>query len=261
MKTNLIFTKIFVILLGLISVAAQGAEITVDLYTADFEGTSNEGWGLYQSPAGSTSINYNWADNGPSADGDECLYLYSIAPGASFYSVYHTETLAAEEQVPYKNIGFTFDAKYNWSNARTFLNYTVTFADDTIESGQMDHGYVNPLNTWITLTGSATLTEQSKNVKSVLAHLYIYIYDIIGRATCVDNFVFEGTRDPIDCNEVKSLGYVIDGDLSGNCRVDMADLALMVLEWLDCIEPFEDFCRKPWEVIEDEDCCYLPGIL
>ena len=242
---KLIYTKMFVILFGLIAMTAYGVDFTAEVYLADFEGGGTDGIGLYVSPAGSVSSNYSWADNGPSADGNECLYLYSIAPGATFYSVYHTETLV--DQVPYKGFDISVDVKNSWSNAYTFWNFTVTFTDDTTESLNRPVEYVNPLGSWVTLTDSRTLTEQTKDVKKVMLHMYVYPYGTVGRNTCVDNIIIEGTRAPIDCNEVRSLGYYIYGDLNEDCRADMKDMKIVATDWLDCIDPCTPGCRKPWE--------------
>ena len=60
---------------------------------------------------------------------------------------------------------------------------------------------------------------------------------------------------PIDCNDAIGKGYSLDYDLNGDCRVnfkdfamiDFGDLAEFVEEWLDCFDPADAICDKPWE--------------
>ena len=183
--------KKLILMAAILAVCVAPAWSTM-LAQIDFEGGGTGGVGIYASSP--ISNNYSWADNGPSAPGNECLYLYDISPAGLFYSAYTTHTLATP--APLQDVDISVDVKNSWSNARTFLNYTITFADDTTETGQMDHGYVNPLGSWVALTGSTTLTEQTKNVKKIMAHLYIYTYTVVGRNTAIDNITFEATVIP-----------------------------------------------------------------
>jgi hypothetical protein len=52
---------------------------------------------------------------------------------------------------------------------------------------------------------------------------------------------------PQDCNEAILQGYTLEGDFSGNCYVDFADIEYMGLEWLQCIAPDDPNCDHPWE--------------
>ena len=51
---------------------------------------------------------------------------------------------------------------------------------------------------------------------------------------------------PDDCAEVLDLGYSITGDINNDCRVNLADLSLMTLDWLKCIVPNDPTCLEPW---------------
>lgn len=50
----------------------------------------------------------------------------------------------------------------------------------------------------------------------------------------------------LDCNTVRSFGYKLDSDLSGDCYVNFKDLALFAQEWLECIDPINPNCIHPW---------------
>ena len=50
-----------------------------------------------------------------------------------------------------------------------------------------------------------------------------------------------------DCSTVRSFGYKLDSDLSGDCYVNLEDFSLFALEWLECNDPSEASCLHPWE--------------
>ncbi len=51
----------------------------------------------------------------------------------------------------------------------------------------------------------------------------------------------------LDCNTVRSFGYKLDSDLSGDCYVNFKDFAVFAQEWLECNEPNDPNCTHPWE--------------
>lgn len=249
---KLIFKNIFVVLLAVIAASAQGADVTVQLISQDFEDPGQpSGWGFYVSPSGSTSTSWDWADNGPSKPGVECALCYSLAAPAgpaTFYSIYSSNLdLPVLEQVPFKKFNVSVDVKNSWENAYTYWYFWANFDDGTSESFNSGVTYVNPLNTWVTLPATHTLTNQSKNVKSVKIAVYVHPYGVAGYNTCFDNIIISGVRGPKNCEEVESLGYSIVGDLDGDCRVGFGDIAFMAGEWLDCFDPAITNCSKPWQ--------------
>lgn len=59
-------------------------------------------------------------------------------------------------------------------------------------------------------------------------------------------FVITGPR-PADCADAIAQGYGYTEDFSGNCYVDLADLAILMLDWLRCVEPTDPACEHIWE--------------
>jgi len=63
---------------------------------------------------------------------------------------------------------------------------------------------------------------------------------------------------PVDCNDAINKGYDLSYDLNDDCRVNFRDFAMIDFEdfeelaqfvavWLDCIDPADTTCAKPWE--------------
>jgi len=65
----------------------------------------------------------------------------------------------------------------------------------------------------------------------------------------VDNNVV-GTQQidltPQDCGEVHFYGYGLAGDITSDCYVDLADLAVVTGEWLNCNVPSDPDCPPNW---------------
>ena len=51
---------------------------------------------------------------------------------------------------------------------------------------------------------------------------------------------------PYDCQRVKDDGLLMVSDLNDDCRVDLADLAKFVLNWLRCNDPDDINCDSPY---------------
>ena len=52
---------------------------------------------------------------------------------------------------------------------------------------------------------------------------------------------------PDTCAEVLAMGHSIQVDLNDDCYVNLADFAIFAAQWLDCIDPTDASCAKPWE--------------
>lgn len=64
-----------------------------------------------------------------------------------------------------------------------------------------------------------------------------------------DNIVLgveKGSNVPSDCAQAIAWGYTLPMDFSGNCIVDLADLAIFAADWLECIIPGNPSCDQPW---------------
>lgn len=48
------------------------------------------------------------------------------------------------------------------------------------------------------------------------------------------------------CAETLAAGFSIAGDLNNDCKVDLADIAIIAANWAECINPQEDQCQNPW---------------
>jgi hypothetical protein len=76
-----------------------------------------------------------------------------------------------------------------------------------------------------------------------------YCYRIFGPYPNESYRLFHAVKresDALDCNTVRSFGYKLDSDLSGDCYVNFKDLALFAQEWLECIDPINQNCTHPW---------------
>jgi hypothetical protein len=52
---------------------------------------------------------------------------------------------------------------------------------------------------------------------------------------------------PSSCEEARAMGFVLEYDLNGNCRVDADDIEQLILSnWLNCIVPGGPDCARPW---------------
>ncbi|HBR19002.1 MAG: hypothetical protein A2Y13_00665 [Planctomycetes bacterium GWC2_45_44] len=49
-----------------------------------------------------------------------------------------------------------------------------------------------------------------------------------------------------DCEQAIELGYTLATDVNKDCYVDLKDLAIIALEWLDCMDPQNLACNHPW---------------
>ena len=53
--------------------------------------------------------------------------------------------------------------------------------------------------------------------------------------------------DPQSCQEAKNLGYNLTSDLNDDCYVNIGDFGIFAGEWLDCMDPCDVGCARPWE--------------
>ena len=52
---------------------------------------------------------------------------------------------------------------------------------------------------------------------------------------------------PTNCSEAIQQGYNRATDFSGDCFVNLLDLAMFMSDWLRCIDPTDEDCERPWE--------------
>jgi len=52
---------------------------------------------------------------------------------------------------------------------------------------------------------------------------------------------------PSTCEQARAMGFMLEYDLNGDCRVDMDDMEQLILSnWLDCMVPGAPGCSMPW---------------
>jgi hypothetical protein len=51
---------------------------------------------------------------------------------------------------------------------------------------------------------------------------------------------------PEDCSRAKLGGYGLTYDLNGDCYLDLLELAIIVNDWLNCVDPASGLCDTPW---------------
>jgi hypothetical protein len=52
---------------------------------------------------------------------------------------------------------------------------------------------------------------------------------------------------PASCQEAINIGFKQQGDLNNDCLVTLKDFALVAAGWLQCVEPSNSNCSKPWQ--------------
>jgi hypothetical protein len=70
--------------------------------------------------------------------------------------------------------------------------------------------------------------------------------EIVTTGTVVADDIRMFVPTPANCQSYALLGYVLDGDVNGNCKADMSDFALIGQDWLNCNDPLESTCVKNW---------------
>jgi hypothetical protein len=51
---------------------------------------------------------------------------------------------------------------------------------------------------------------------------------------------------PLNCDDVEPMGYALPSDLNRDCHTNLKDFALVAVQWLECVEPTDPNCQKPW---------------
>jgi hypothetical protein len=51
---------------------------------------------------------------------------------------------------------------------------------------------------------------------------------------------------PVNCEDIGPMGYGLAFDLNKDCHIDLKDFSLLALQWLECVEPTDANCQKPW---------------
>ena len=64
----------------------------------------------------------------------------------------------------------------------------------------------------------------------------------------VDGYVqvFSWWGDPMTCQQALERGFHQEGDLNGDCRVNLEDFAIIAQEWANCFDPENELCDHPW---------------
>ena len=62
----------------------------------------------------------------------------------------------------------------------------------------------------------------------------------------IDDVVFEAITDPTVCSEAIEQGYGLKGDVNEDCYVNLEDIAEIVENWVQCVNPADEDCGKPW---------------
>jgi len=52
---------------------------------------------------------------------------------------------------------------------------------------------------------------------------------------------------PFTCQDVLDMGYSLSADLNSDCYVNWQDFTVFAGQWLDCIDPNNPACERPWE--------------
>jgi hypothetical protein len=55
------------------------------------------------------------------------------------------------------------------------------------------------------------------------------------------------TTEPVTCLQAVSWGYGLSADFNEDCRVNWTDFGIFAGKWLDCINPPDANCDRPWE--------------
>ncbi len=51
---------------------------------------------------------------------------------------------------------------------------------------------------------------------------------------------------PVNCKDIEPMGYASPFDLNKDCHANFKDFALLAADWLECAEPADGNCQKPW---------------
>ena len=62
----------------------------------------------------------------------------------------------------------------------------------------------------------------------------------------IDDVVFEAITDPTVCSEAIEQGYGLEADVNEDCYVNIEDVAEVAQEWVQCVNPIDEDCDKPW---------------
>ena len=68
------------------------------------------------------------------------------------------------------------------------------------------------------------------------------------RFNCIEiETVNSNPPPPPTCQQIIAAGYKMQGDVNGDCYIDLLDLLEMALVWVDCVDPESLMCDRPWE--------------
>jgi hypothetical protein len=108
----------------------------------------------------------------------------------------------------------------------------------------------------ITDDADVLLATASGNVWGTITQVdHFAAYDYLGaiqRTQDFDNLAFDSEPPPppgppVNCAEAIEQYGKLTGDLNDDCYVDIADVNIVVSDWLDCFDPNDPRCDRPWE--------------
>jgi len=70
------------------------------------------------------------------------------------------------------------------------------------------------------------------------------LYLFSGKYLSVMNLTIEDP--PTTCSEAIAQGYGMELDFNDNCYIDLSDLRVFLIQWLQCMDPQEPLCEHPW---------------
>ena len=76
--------------------------------------------------------------------------------------------------------------------------------------------------------------------------VYFYTYDGASRILYVDRIEIVSSA-PGTCQEVTTAGYSLATDFDGDCYINWGDFSILAADWLQCVDPQDPQCRRPWE--------------
>lgn len=164
------------------------------VFSSNFEGSGAEGWGI--STDGQLSYNYDWADNGPSMTGSQCLYLYPMAgPYPTYVAAYHW-IYPTQQQSTLNQFVLSYDEKGVVGSMTQYWQVQFTYSDGT-PSEIRDVGSVLTSSTWQAFSVSLNPTNGGHPLSSILIKYYYLPYTSGGSYwNRLDNVVLTGTPEP-----------------------------------------------------------------
>ena len=187
-------SKFYVLVLVLCFCAVPS--VATVIFTSDFEGAGYEGWGVGSD--GTLSTNPDWASNGPSIAGSQCLNLYPITPTLPTYVfAYHWVTVAPADSMKTK-FDLTYDNRAVVGSMTQYWLVQFNYSDGT-PTEYFYTGYANTSSTWAAFT-VPTITPANGGLHPISQVLVKYFYAPYTSGgsywSWIDNVVLTATPEP-----------------------------------------------------------------